>query len=55
MFRGSANFATYRDWRLIAFAGLVGAIASLAAMGLIFFFTGIASTLFAEAMLVAAP
>src|SRR4029078_9921805 len=54
MFRGSGSFATYRDWRLIAFAGLVGAIASLAAMGLIFFLTGIASTLFAEAMLVAA-
>jgi len=54
MFRGSGNFATYRDWRLIAFAGLVGAIASLAAMGIVFFFTGIASTSFAEAMFVAA-
>ena len=53
MFRGSGNFATQRDWRLTAFAGLVGAIASLAAMGIIFFLTGIASTSFAEAMFVA--
>ena len=54
MFRGSRIFATHRDWRLIAFAGLVGAIASLVAMGCILFFTGIASALFAEAMFVAA-
>src|SRR5262249_28145051 len=54
MFRGPGDFATHRDWRMIAFAGLVGAIASLVAMGSIFFFTGIASALFAEAMFVAA-
>lgn len=53
MFRVSGDFTTHRDWRLIAFAGLVGAIASLAAMGFIFFYTGIASTSFAQAMLVA--
>ncbi len=53
MFRVLGDFTTHRDWRLIAFAGLVGAIASLAAMGFIFFYTGIASTSFAQAMLVA--
>jgi diguanylate cyclase (GGDEF)-like protein/PAS domain S-box-containing protein len=52
MFRVLGDFTTHRDWRLIAFAGLVGAIASLAAMGFIFFYTGIASTSFAQAMLV---
>ena len=54
MFRGSGNFATHRNWRLNAFAGLVGAIAGLAAMGIIFFFTGIASTSTAEAMFITA-
>ena len=54
MFRGSGNLATFRDWRLIAFAGLVGAIASLAAMGIVLFFTGMASAAFAEAMLLVA-
>jgi diguanylate cyclase (GGDEF)-like protein/PAS domain S-box-containing protein len=53
MFRVLGDFTTHRDWRLIAFAGLVGAIASLAAMGFIFFYTGTASTSFAQAMLVA--
>jgi len=54
MFRGSGSFATHRNWRLIAFAGLVGAIAGLAAMGIIFFFTGIASASTTEAMFIAA-
>jgi hypothetical protein len=44
MFRVLGVFTAYRDWRLIAFAGLTGAIAGLAAMGFIFFYTGIAST-----------
>jgi diguanylate cyclase (GGDEF)-like protein/PAS domain S-box-containing protein len=54
MFRVLGDFTTYRDWRLIAFAGLVGAIASLAAMGFIFFYTGFASASFALAMLATA-
>src|SRR6187200_212256 len=54
MFRGSENFATHRNWRLNAFAGLVGAIAGLAAMGIIFFLTGIASPSTAEAMFITA-
>src|SRR5262249_31132685 len=53
MFRGPGNFASQRDWRLITFAGLVGAIASLAAMGILFFFTGVKSAL-AEALFVGA-
>jgi diguanylate cyclase (GGDEF)-like protein/PAS domain S-box-containing protein len=54
MFRVLGDFAAYRDWRLTAFAGLGGAIASLAAMGLVFFYTGFASTSFALAMVAAA-
>lgn len=54
MFRALGEYTTYRDWRLIAFAGLVGAIASLAAMGIIFIYTGAASVSFALAMLAAA-
>src|SRR6185295_4413372 len=54
MFRGSENFATHRNWRLNAFAGLVGAIAGLAAMGIFFFLTGIASPSTAEAMFITA-
>ena len=54
MFRGSTNFAIHRDWRLTAFAGLVGALAGLAAMGIIFFFTGLASTKTAETLFIAA-
>jgi diguanylate cyclase (GGDEF)-like protein/PAS domain S-box-containing protein len=53
MFRGPGSFATQRDWRLITLAGLIGAIASLAAMGILFFFTGVKSSL-AEAMFVGA-
>src|SRR4029078_511416 len=54
MFRGSENFATHRNWRLNAFAGLVGAIAGLSAMGIFFFLTGIASPSTAEAMFITA-
>ena len=54
MFRVLGVFTAYRDWRLIAFAGLIGAIAGLAAMGFIFFYTGIASTSFTQAVLIAA-
>ncbi|HET7912559.1 MAG TPA: EAL domain-containing protein [Pseudolabrys sp.] len=54
MFRLLGVFTAYRDWRLIAFAGLTGAIAGLAAMGFIFFYTGIASTSFTQAVLIAA-
>ena len=54
MFRVLGDFTAYRDWRLIAFAGLIGAIAGLAAMGFIFFYTGIASTSFTQAVLITA-
>src|SRR4026208_1045226 len=54
MFRGSENFATHRNWRLNAFAGLSAAVAGWAAMGIFFFLTGIASPSTAEAMFITA-
>jgi diguanylate cyclase (GGDEF)-like protein/PAS domain S-box-containing protein len=54
MFRALGEFTTHRDWRLIAFAGLVGAIATFAAMGFVFIYTAAASITFAQAMLTAA-
>jgi diguanylate cyclase (GGDEF)-like protein/PAS domain S-box-containing protein len=50
MFRALREFRAYRDWRLIAFAGPLGAIAGLAATGFVDYGTAV-SMPFALAML----
>ena len=54
MFRALGDFAAHRDWRLIAFAGLVGVIAGVVAVGLIFIHAAAASASLAPTMFMAA-